>query len=170
MGTELFDPLGTYQYDIAAACSGIRSLLAIFFFATVYGFVVFRSPWKRLLMIALAVPFAVLGNLLRMLLIIIAAVMGGQEWGNYVHESTLISLVPYLPAFLGLLFIGRYLEEKTSRLESKQHERRKMADFCHCAGAVGGGAGALTWLKKNQKLGVPGIKATPIPGSIKDAF
>jgi len=72
----------------------------------------FRSPRKRLLLIALAIPFAVLGNLLRMLLIIIAAVMGGQEWGNYVHESTIISLIPYLPAFVGLLFVARWLEEK----------------------------------------------------------
>lgn len=112
MGTQLFDPLGTYQYDVAAACSGIRSLMAIFLFATVCGFVMFRSPRKRLLLIALAIPFAVLGNLLRMLLIIIAAVMGGQEWGNYVHESTIISLIPYLPAFVGLLFVARWLEEK----------------------------------------------------------
>jgi exosortase len=112
MGTQLFDPLGTYQYDVAAACSGIRSLMAIFLFATVCGFVMFRSPRKRLLLIALAIPFAVLGNLLRMLLIIVAAVMGGQEWGNYVHESTIISLIPYLPAFVGLLFVARWLEEK----------------------------------------------------------
>jgi hypothetical protein len=27
-------------------------------------------------------------------------------------------------------------------------------------------AGVLTWLKANQKLGKPGIKATPIPGSV----
>lgn len=112
MGTQLFDPLGTYQYDVAAACSGIRSLVAIFLFAIVCGFVMFRSPWKRLLMMLLAAPFAVLGNLLRMLLIIVAAVMGGQGWGNYVHESTIISLVPYLPAFLGLLLVARWLEEK----------------------------------------------------------
>ena len=120
MGTELFDPLGTYQYDVAAACSGIRSLMAILLFATVCGFVMLRSPWKRLLMMALAVPFAILGNLLRMLLIIIAAVMGGQEWGNYVHESTLISLVPYLPVFLGLLLVVRWLEEKTDTPGNKQ--------------------------------------------------
>lgn len=113
MGTELFDPLGTYQYDVAAACSGIRSLVAIFLFATVCAFVMFRSPWKRVVLMALAVPFAVLGNLLRMLLIISAAVMGGQAWGNYVHESTLISLLPYLPAFLGLLYVGRWMEKKT---------------------------------------------------------
>jgi len=35
---------------------------------------------------------------------------------------------------------------------------------------IGGGAGALVWLKKNQKLGTPGIKATPIPGSLKMDF
>jgi len=120
MGTQLFDPLGTYQYDVAAACSGIRSLTATFLFATVCGFVMLRSPGKRLLMIALAIPFAVLGNLLRMLLIIIAAVLGGQEWGNYVHESTLISLVPYLPAFVGLLLVGRWLEDEPDSTEHRQ--------------------------------------------------
>ncbi|HLX96325.1 MAG TPA: exosortase/archaeosortase family protein [Verrucomicrobiae bacterium] len=128
MGTQLFDPLGTYQYDVAAACSGIRSLTAIFLFATVWGFIVFRSPWKRGLMMVLAVPFAVLGNLLRMLLIIVAAVMGGQSWGNYVHEGcpihlpfslpligneiAIVNLLPYVPAFVGLLLIARWLEEK----------------------------------------------------------
>jgi exosortase/archaeosortase family protein len=79
-----------------------------------------RSPARRLFMIALAIPFAILGNLIRMFLIIIAATMGGQSWGNYVHESTLISLVPYLPAFLGLLFIGRWLEEKPDSVENTQ--------------------------------------------------
>ena len=118
MGTQLFDPAGTYQYDVAAACSGIRSLMAIVLFSLVYGFVVFRSPWKRLFLLALAIPFAVLGNLLRMLLIIVAAVMGGQEWGNYVHESTIISLIPYLPAFLGVLLIGRWLEKKPDSAEN----------------------------------------------------
>jgi len=35
---------------------------------------------------------------------------------------------------------------------------------------IGGGMGALTWLKKNQKLGEPGIRVTAIPGSIKMNF
>ncbi|MGA2786412.1 MAG: exosortase-associated EpsI family protein [Verrucomicrobiota bacterium] len=30
---------------------------------------------------------------------------------------------------------------------------------------MGGTAGALTWLKRNQRLGQPGVKATPIAGS-----
>jgi exosortase len=112
VGTQLFDPLGAYQYDVAPACSGIRSLIAIFLLATVYGFITFRSPWKRLLLMASAFPFAVLGNLARMLFIITAAEIGGQKWGNYVHESSIFSLIPYLPAIIGLLAIGRWMEKR----------------------------------------------------------
>ncbi len=35
---------------------------------------------------------------------------------------------------------------------------------------IGGSAWALVWLRANQKLGAPGIKATPVPGSIKMNF
>ena len=112
MGTQLFDPLGAYQYDVAPACSGIRSLIAIFLLATVYGFITFRSPWKRLLLMASAFPLAVLGNLARMLFIIVAAEIGGQKWGNYIHESSLFSLIPYIPAIIGLLVIGRWMEKR----------------------------------------------------------
>lgn len=109
VGTQLLDPSGSYQYEVAAACSGIRSLVAIFLLATVYGFMTFRSAWQRGLIMASAVPFAVLGNLLRMLLIIVTAAIAGQQAGNFVHENTLISLVPYVPAILGLLLAGRWL-------------------------------------------------------------
>jgi len=35
---------------------------------------------------------------------------------------------------------------------------------------IGGSACALNWLRANQKLGAPGIKATSVPGSIKMEF
>jgi exosortase len=110
-GTQLFDPSGSFQYDVAPACSGIHSLIAIFLLGTVYGFFTFRSAWKRLLLMALGFPFAVLGNLLRLLMVIAAAEVGGQKWGDYVHDSSVFSLVPYIPAFIGLLLVGRWLEQ-----------------------------------------------------------
>jgi exosortase len=112
VGTQLFDSSRTYQYEVAAACSGIRSLIAIFLLATIYGFMMFRSPWKRLLLMASALPLAVLGNLARMLFIITAAEIGGQKWGNYIHESSLFSLIPYIPAIIGLLVIGRWMDKR----------------------------------------------------------
>jgi len=112
VGTQLFGPGGAYQYEVAAACSGMRSLVAIFLLGTVYGFVMFKSPWKRLLLMALAFPLSVIGNLTRMLCIILAAEFGGQSAGNFVHENWFFSLVPYIPAIFGLLLVGRWLEKK----------------------------------------------------------
>ena len=120
MGTQLFNSSGTYQYDVAPACSGIRSLIAIFLLATIYGFITFRSPWQRLLLMASAFPLAVLGNLARMLLIILAAEIGGQKWGNYVHESSIFSLIPYIPAIIGLLVIGRWMEKRQNPGKKEQ--------------------------------------------------
>jgi exosortase len=116
VGTQLMDPTGHYQYDVAPACSGIRSLVAIFVLAIIYGFVNFRAWWKRCLLVASAFPLAVLGNLARLLVIVIAAELGGaakgQDWGNSVHESWFFSLLPYVPAMLGLVYLGHLLEDR----------------------------------------------------------
>jgi len=122
-GTMLFDATRTYQYDVAAPCSGIRSLIAIFLLSTSYAFIVFRPWWKRILLILMTFPFAVLGNLIRMLCIILAAEIGGQSAGNYVHESGFFSLLPYVPAILGVFLLGHWLgDRKSNRAESKNTE------------------------------------------------
>lgn len=110
-GTQLSNPSGGYQYDVVAACSGIRSLVAIFLLGTVYGFLTFRSSWKRVFFMALAFPFAVLGNFIRLMCIVIAAQIGGQEAGQWVHNNTYCSLIPYVPAIFGLLWIGNLMEK-----------------------------------------------------------
>jgi exosortase len=127
-GTLLFGPGGSFQYDVAPACSGMRSLIAIFLLTAVYGLVAFRSPRRRWQLMALSVPLAVLGNVLRMLCIVFAAEMGGQQWGDFVHEGCPIqlpfalpvlgheiavaNLLPYVPAILGFIFIGRRMEKQ----------------------------------------------------------
>jgi exosortase/archaeosortase family protein len=65
-------------------------------------------------MIASAFPLSMLGNLVRMLSIIIAAEMGGQSSGDWVHEGGpygIFSLLPYLLAFGGLLILEHYLRD-----------------------------------------------------------
>jgi hypothetical protein len=52
------------------------------------------------------------------LCIIIAAEMGGQKWGDYVHEGGpfgIISLLPYVPAIVGLLVAGRLMEKPAEK-------------------------------------------------------
>lgn len=113
-GTRIFTPNRTFEYEIAAACSGIRSLIAMFAISTVYAFLAFQSGWKRLVLIGSAIPLAVLGNVFRMLIIVVAAEAFGQEAGAYVHQGGplgILSLLPYVPAIGGLLVLGHWLRE-----------------------------------------------------------
>jgi exosortase len=115
MGTQLFNGLGTYQYEVAAACSGIRSLVAITVLAIIYAFVVFSKGWHRALLLASALPLALIGNTFRMLIIVFAAEFGGgQEAGAAAHDHWFWSLLPYVPAIGGMLLIGRWLEKRAT--------------------------------------------------------
>jgi exosortase len=114
-GTKLIDPTGHYQYEVAAACSGMRSLIATLAFALVYAWLSFRQWWKRAVIIASAFPLAVIGNLTRMFAIVIAAEIGGKGWGDTVHEGGpqgIFSLLFYVPSFAGLLLLGYWLRPR----------------------------------------------------------
>jgi exosortase len=120
-GTKLISGSGKFEYEVAAACAGLRSLIATVGLATIYAFLVFPKFWKRAVLILSAFPLAVVGNVFRMLTIVIAAELGGQQAGAYVHEGGplgILSLLPYLPAFAGLLAIGWWLERSKTRTRS----------------------------------------------------
>jgi exosortase len=118
-GTQLFNSIGTYQYDVAPACSGIRSLIAISALSIIFAFTQYRDWPSRLAVMASAVPLAFLGNTFRMLVIVLAAEFGGQSAGNRAHESTFWSMLPYVPAILGLILLGRWLDELHARRRQK---------------------------------------------------
>lgn len=79
-GTQLFYESASQRWnvDIAAACSGIRGLTALALMTITYGMIVFREPWKRVVMMCSAVPLAVLSNVVR----ISFAVLVGRFWGE----------------------------------------------------------------------------------------
>jgi len=125
-GTALADPTGHYQYDIAAACSGIRSLIATTGLAMIFALVSIRTWWKRAALIASAIPLAIICNVVRLLTIVIAAEFGGQAAGSYVHDGGplgILSLLPYVPAFIGLFWLENRLRkgepEETQSPEAK---------------------------------------------------
>lgn len=110
-GTMLSNPAEGYRYEVAAACSGLRSLIATLGIAVVYGFLTFRTGWRRIFMIACAFPLAVAANVSRLMMIILAAEVFGQKGGEYVHDSSVLSMVPYLIAFFGMFMIAYFFRE-----------------------------------------------------------
>lgn len=116
-GTQLVDPDGHFQFEVAAACGGIRSLIVTIMLAIVFGFTVFRSAWKRIVLIAMAFPLAIAGNVLRLMVVIMASKWRSREFGMWVHNNTITSLLPYVPAVLVLLWLGSWLEKKNPPAE-----------------------------------------------------
>ena len=85
-GTQLLAPDGRYQYDVVAACSGVRSLMALAALSLFIGYIWFRPGWLRGAVLLLSLPLVYLGNVLRISSIIVAAQWGGQAWGDRVHD------------------------------------------------------------------------------------
>ncbi len=118
-GVRIFDPTGSYSYEVAAACSGIRSSIALLALTTIYGFVTFKTWWKQLFFVLLAIPLAILGNVVRLTGIIFAAEAFGQGAGQFVHEW--FGFVTFAVAIVCIMIFGYWLrEEQTAIALSKQ--------------------------------------------------
>lgn len=107
-GTQLFDAQHTFAYEVAAACSGIRSLVALLALTTIYGFVNFKSPWKRAVMMLVAAPLAVLGNVVRLCFTIAVAETLGQNAGSAVE--TKFGFITFAVAVGCAFGVARWLE------------------------------------------------------------
>jgi exosortase len=107
-GTQIIGAQG-FNYDVAPACSGIRSLTALFALTTIYGFVMFRTLWKRLLMMGIAFPLALLGNVIRIVGVILTAEVFGSEAGMKFHDGA--GFVTFLIAIVVVMGLGRVMRE-----------------------------------------------------------
>ena len=117
-GSRIFDPSGDFQYDVAPACSGIRSLTALFLLATILAMTSFKSYWKRFVMMGLTVPIAILGNTARIVAVIIAAEAFGQDAGKLVHDwAWVFTYGTALGCIFGLSFVLNRKRRSDSTIE-----------------------------------------------------
>ncbi|MEY2536717.1 MAG: hypothetical protein QOG67_457 [Verrucomicrobiota bacterium] len=102
VGTTLRAINGAWGFDIAEGCSGIRSLIAIIMLTAIYAHIFEKTWWKKLLLLACSVIFAVIANAGRILTIILIARLGYPELaGGIYHEySGFISF----PIALGAMY------------------------------------------------------------------
>lgn len=108
-GSLIYDMQRTFQFDVAPACSGIRSLVALLALTTIFGFLVFRSPWRRAVMVLSAFPLAVLGNVIRITFTIFVTELFGQKYGLAVEQK--FGFVTFAVALVCVLLLERWLRE-----------------------------------------------------------
>ena len=83
-GTMIFNPNHSFSYEVAAACSGIRSLIALSALMVIYSMMYFQKPWKRVIIVLLSLPLALLCNIVRVL----AMVLLGETFGFEAAKRT----------------------------------------------------------------------------------
>jgi exosortase len=108
-GTQILGAQG-FKYDVAPACSGIRSLTVLLALTTIYGFTSFQAAWKRLLMMGMAVPLAVLGNVIRITGVIITAEAFGESAGMKFHDGA--GFITFVVAMVVVMVLGYWLREE----------------------------------------------------------
>jgi exosortase len=100
--------LADSSFMIGAPCSGVNSLVALTALACLYAFLLRGALWRRSLIVALAIPLALLANLVRLLALIVAAkLMGPQVALGWFH--TWMGAAEILLALGLLLLVGRGL-------------------------------------------------------------
>jgi exosortase len=101
------------MYDVAPACSGIRSLTAMGAITMIYAFMAFRVPWKRLLILLAAFPLAVTGNVARVSTVMVLGDVFGREQAMRLEQY--LGMVTFIVALGCLLLVGRALKSDSAQ-------------------------------------------------------
>lgn len=76
-----------FNLGIAAECSGLRSLFALGMVSLLYGYLSLERGWHRLVLLVAALPFAIVGNFARMLMLYFGTIWFGAEFAIGADED-----------------------------------------------------------------------------------
>jgi exosortase len=109
---------GLFDFEVAAPCSGIRSLMALTTVTAAYAYVTQTKQWKRWLLFLSAMPLAVLGNLVRVTSTgLIAQVFGQQAAIKTYHDYS--GYIVFAVALSAMVAFGLLLDFPYRRVFEK---------------------------------------------------
>jgi len=101
--------LSSCSLRVGAACSGLRSIVALLTLDVLFVYIIQGKWWAKVLLIALAVPIAIAANFIRVTALLVIADTWGREAGlHYFHDYS--SPVLFVVAFLLLILLSWVLK------------------------------------------------------------
>jgi len=100
-----------FSVDVADPCSGIRSLFALMMVSALYGYFTQPGLWRKAVLFLSSIPLAILGNLVRILMLTLGTIAMGPEVAiGTLEEPTFFHMMAgYLVfgvALAGMLGVG----------------------------------------------------------------
>lgn len=126
-GTKVLPINGDWEaLDIAAGCSGIRSLMALLMISAAWAYVAKIAMWKKILLFLAAFPLAILGNALRVTSIFVIAEYGNAEWGRTTWHDWSGLLLFYPISLILLLGLHSLFEGGLPWRKARQRQLRRV--------------------------------------------
>ncbi|WP_019625778.1 exosortase A [Thioalkalivibrio sp. ALJT] len=100
--------LPTGSWSVVEACSGVRYLIASVALGTLYAYIMYRSLWRRLVFVSLAILVPILANGLRAYMIVMIGHLSGMEYAagvdHLIYGWIFFGLVIFLMFWIGTLW------------------------------------------------------------------
>ncbi len=126
-GTKVLPLAGNWEpLDIAAGCSGIRSLMALLMISAAWAYIAKMALWKKVLLFLSAFPLAILGNALRVISIFVIAEYGDAKWASTTWHDWSGLLLFYPFSLMLLLAIHSLLEGGLPWKKARQRQLRRV--------------------------------------------
>jgi exosortase len=109
-GSQIMGPHGRAMYDVAPACSGMRSLTAMAALSFIYAFLNLNVPWRRIVLILCALPLALFANIVRITTVIIVGEAFGQKYGAMIEQK--FGFITFAIAIAGLMLLAKIIDGK----------------------------------------------------------
>lgn len=114
LGTTINAANQSFHFQVDEGCSGIRSLMAIAMLSAIYGHLTQDRLWKKVLIFAAAVLFAIIGNAGRLVSIMVVARLFGQEVaGGPFHAISGYLSFPF--ALAAMILFGKLINLRLHR-------------------------------------------------------
>jgi len=123
-----------FRFDVAPACSGIRSATVVLLLTVTFAFLNFQTVWRRVFLILLSPVFAVLANVIRLIVVFAVAEAAGQAAGEAVE--TKFGFATFLIALGCVGLVARWLREPEAAARSSEPVPKPISDLGEPRGPV----------------------------------
>lgn len=105
--------IGIHEIFMGQPCSGFRSIITMFSLILAYVYISSKGGWvKKLILVCFILPFAMLGNLIRVIALCLITFYFSEEAGQgFFHNFS--GIVIFIITILGVMGVESLLEKKT---------------------------------------------------------
>ena len=158
-----------FQIDVTDPCSGVKALMPLLMFSAVYGYFFLPRRWQQLTIFCGALPLIVIGNCVRILLLVMGcitlgtgAALGTNESPSAYHEGCgyavfVVFLGLELLLACGLIALERHRSKRQTPVPQAQELQTTTPEVAALAPPMTARGGDVAWWRSGVVLGLSAV-------------